>query len=97
MDVQQVKVIVKIEQGRPLLFFPESPANHGRMECWDGAHCEADMGYFWSLRNPQDNMEHRVSAVLANYAAQYQVAGPFQLQRVRRDTDKMRRARWSQA
>lgn len=97
---QTVKVIVKIEKDprgkvKPLLFFPETPANRGRIECWDGNHCEATMGYFWSLKNPPQGLEADVTSMLQWYERQYQCAGPFKLQRVQRDSGKMRNARWS--
>lgn len=92
--MRTVKVIVKVEKGNLLLFFPESQACHGRIECWDGAHCEADMGYFWSLKNPPQGMDVEVARRLSVYERQYQCAGPFKLQRVQRDSGKMRTARW---
>lgn len=87
-----LKVIVKVEKGKLLLFFPETPANFGRIECWDGAHCEADLGYYRSLRNPEEDGAPELA--MARFEKLYQCAGPFKLIRVRRDSDKMRRARW---
>ena len=100
--MDKVKVIVKRERNRYtngwelVLFFPETPVSRLHIECWSpvGEHCEADIGYFWSLKNPREEHEEEVTKLISLYEKHYSVAGGFKLVRVRRDTDKMRRARW---
>ena len=92
--MQEIKVIVKRErQPNPtgthlLLFFPESSANPPNIECWDGAHSEASMGYFWGLKNPRE--EDDVEGFLRNYERLHDL----KLTRILRDSQKMRVERW---
>lgn len=96
--MDKVKVIAKLERCngtlRPILFFPETPANFGRIECWtmQEGHSEADMGYYRSLRNPEP--DDVLDKLLRFYERRYRMVGEFTLVQVRRDTDKMRKARW---
>ena len=89
----QTKVIVKREkQKNPtgtnlLLFFPEEAANAPNIVCWDGAHCEASMGYFWNLKNPDD-------AEADNLIKAYESIHDVSLARIKRDSQKMRVERW---
>ena len=89
----QIKVIVKREKLKNptgtdlILMFPEEPANPPNIECWDGAHCEASMGYFWGLRTPEDDM---ADALIKIYEGIHDVS----LVRVLKDSQKMRVERW---
>lgn len=90
----EIPVIAKVENGRIILFFPGTAANFGRIECWTEReeHAEADMGYYRSLRNPEEGENLR--RVMDFYERRYQCAGPFKLKRVRRDSHKLRTERW---
>ena len=94
--MQEIKVIVKRErQLNPtgthlLLFFPESSANPPNIECWDGAHNEASMGYFWGLKNPREEDEADVDKLFKHYENFY----GFKPIRILRDSQKMRVERW---
>ena len=89
----QIKVIVKREKQRNptgtnlLLFFPESPANAPNIQCWDGAHCEASMGYFWNLKNPERGEADSLIKI-------YEEIHDVSLVRIMRDSQKMRVERW---
>lgn len=96
-----VKVIVKVEGNwaegfKPLLFFPESRTQFGKIECWDGEHSQADLSYYRGLRNPPkvQDMDYAVNRLLSQYERQYQCAGQFKLKRVFRDSHAMRTRRW---
>lgn len=92
-NAEPMKVIVKMEGDSPCLFFPESPANRGNMVCWSrvGQHSEANMGYYWTLKNPSEKHEAAVEAAVAEYRHHYST----DLARVRRDTSSMRTKRWA--
>ena len=91
-----VKVIVKMENWAgtrvPVLFFPESSANFGRIEVWAAyeGHGEADMTYMWSLKAPNSLHTDAVARALSGYEGAYKC----QLQRVFRDSERMRVKRW---
>lgn len=92
----KIKFIAKMEKGAvPVLFFPEHGANHGRIECYahEGQHCEADTRYMAALRNPTDADSVKVAALVREYEG----IGPTRatMVRVRRDSQKMRAARWA--
>lgn len=84
-----IKAIAKVEDGKVVLFFPEMSANYGTIVGWDGAHWEAHLGYYWGLRNPRDDGE--VAKTIKGYERAYSC----KLVRVYRDSDPMRKARWS--
>ena len=64
------KVIVKKEQ--PLvLFFPDSPARPGYIECWDGCHSEASLEYFWGLKKPGADQDQQIQALIKRYERHY--------------------------
>lgn len=88
-----MKVIAKLE-GTPgnqnvALFFPEIKVTPGCIFCWAaiGEHSEASMGYFWSLRSPD---EDEAKKTIAAYEKRYGVV----CQRAQRDSYPMRMARW---
>lgn len=55
-----MKVIPKIEDGRIVLVFPDTPTCRGCIELWAGAHHEASKEYIDSIPNATDNEEiHR--------------------------------------
>lgn len=83
-----IKVIAKLEEGKVVLFFPESSANYGNIVGWDGQHWEASLGYYWGLHKPKD--EDHVQKVIQWYERAY----CCKLVRVQRDSDPMRQARW---
>lgn len=101
MSTPKLKVIVKVSRhhgiSEYLLFFPESKTNFGRIEGWESfdGHFEADMGWYRSLANPDAEDTH-VDRILARYHRLYsRPAEGFELVRVWRDSDKMRKARWT--
>lgn len=65
-----MKIIVKIEDGRPALFFPDEPAKPGRVSCFAmGEHSEASRAYMRALPAPAGADELRDAWLgLARYA-----------------------------
>lgn len=70
-----MKITVKMEDGRPVLFFPDEKANPGRVLCFApvGEHSEASRAYMRSLPPPMGNNERlaawRAVALYARRAA----------------------------
>lgn len=65
-----MKIVVKMEDGRPALFFPDEPAQPGRVLCFAaGEHHEASRAYMRRLHPPQTEPE-RLAAwrTLARYS-----------------------------
>lgn len=97
--MEAVKVIVKMvreEDGSrtPVLFFPQTPTRFGLIECWElvGQHCDADQSWYWKMNNPRPAEEEKVEQLLLRYEYAYKV----KLNRVKRDSHKMRSERWKQ-
>lgn len=78
-----IKYIVKWEKDHPILFFPDYPANPGRIACYArvGQHGEACLQYYWSLRNPKPHQEADVAALVREYE---QIGEPEPMKRVHR-------------
>ena len=94
------KYIVKWEggkQGHPILFFPEASANAGRIVCYVhmGQHSEADMTYYWGLKNipVKDAARWQEANDLISEYQGFMNEGET-MQRVHRDNQKMRNERW---
>lgn len=83
------KVIAKLEDSKVLLFFPEVPANFACIQCWDGQHAEATVGYFWQLRAA--NNEAEVGRVIRAYEKLHKC----KLQLVKRDSMALKKLRWA--
>lgn len=73
-----MKIIVKIEDGAPILFFPSEPAKPGKVLCYAqiGEHSEACRAYMRNLPEPASPAQ-RIAAwrALSRYsqsAAQYE-------------------------
>lgn len=91
-----IKTIVKIEKdGRPVLFFPEYPANPGNIMYYvhEGQHGEASVHLLRLLKNPEYEHDHDVNKLLREYRALGSIK--CELVQVRRDSAKMREARWA--
>lgn len=54
-----MKITVKIEDGAPVLFLLDAPANPGRVLCWArvGEHSEAARAYMRGLPSPATESE----------------------------------------
>ena len=66
-----MKIIVKIEDGAPILFFPSEPANPGRVLCYAqiGEHSEAGRAYMRKLPEPATPAQRREAwRALARYS-----------------------------
>lgn len=67
-----MKITVKIEAGAPLIFFPDAPANPGRVLCWSAidGHSEAQRAYMRNLPSPVTELETRAAwRALHHYSA----------------------------
>lgn len=60
-----MKVSPRIEDGRIVLVFPDTPANRGCIELWDGCHNEASLEYVKTL--PKSTDKEGVEKVLQRY------------------------------
>lgn len=90
-----VSVILKWGKDAPLLFFPEYPANPGRIVCYAhaGQHGEADMGYYCWLKNPRTLEQKRAAHELFR---EYQRNNPeYTMRIINRDRSKFRKIRWN--
>ena len=83
------KVIAKLEDSKVLLFFPEVPANFACIQCWDGQHSEATIGYFWQLRAANNQAE------VGRVVKQYEKLHQCKLQLVKRDSMALKKLRWA--
>ena len=66
-----MKIIIRMEDGHPILFFPEEKEVDGRIPCWaqSGEHSTATRGYMRKLKAPAPGDETRRAWVaLGQYA-----------------------------
>lgn len=92
-----MKYIAKLEPGYKqggglILFFPEEDANPGFIQYWTPreGHGEAAGDYYARLRNPGPQHADELAALVARYGSMWP---PVTLERARRDSERMRRAR----
>lgn len=96
-----IHVIVKWEGGKsgnPVLFLPEYAANDGRIVCYAhmGQHSEADLSYYWELRNPKgDYQQLEVSNLLNEYRDILEEDDELKI--VFKDSVKFRKERYAHA
>lgn len=97
-----IHVIPKWEGGKvsgnAVLFLPEYSASAGRMVCYAhmGQHSEADLCYYWELRNPKgDYQQLEVKNLLTEYRGKLEQGEELRV--VSRDREKFRKERYAHA